>query len=461
MKKALFWQYAILALLGIAGGVGGYFAYGRLGDGALFWLICAGILLLLAGCCLLLAHLSAQRILSPLQTLAEQLEKKRERIVFTPHSKAEYPEIAALREDIQHLGSKLVNARFQLKAEKERTRRMFAEMSEGILVLDRQQKVLDLNRIAAQVLGLSIDDVGKNFRSLVYDHDLRDAVDHALQNNHNLSLDLSTVDGSIYLLRITHVRENSLQSSVHLLLSMTDVTDSRNALKQRQDFFSNASHELKTPITSILGFAELLEAGLITEPERAMDSVKVIRREAKRMCDLINDLLLIASLENSDGVQRADTTAVPLEIANEIQEMLSPDIQSRHLTMETSGGGFSVPIPYVHLRNLLSNLMQNAVKYNVEGGSIWVRIETDDTFFYLTVKDTGIGIPADLQSRVFERFFRVDKGRSRSVGGTGLGLSIVKHIVALYNGELSMESTPGEGTTISVKLKIPEEKAAG
>lgn len=165
----------------------------------------------------------------------------------------------------------------------------------------------------------------------------------------------------------------------------------------------------------------MLEGGLITDPEQAKDSIRIIHREATRMSRIINDLLFISKLEN-EGEATVSAPVNVREVADEIHDALLPDMQEKHIRMDISGGDFSVPIPYTHLHNLLSNLMQNAVKYNVEGGSVWVRLETDDRHLYLSVKDTGIGIPPEMKARVFERFFRVDKGRSRNVGGTGWGL---------------------------------------
>ncbi len=238
------------------------------------------------------------------------------------------------------------------------------------------------------------------------------------------------------------------------MIVLFDVTSERSALRQRQDFFSNASHEMRTPITSIMGFSEMLENGLISDPEQALNSIRIIHREATRMSRIINDLLFISKLENEEE----GTFSAPVnvgEILREIQESLLPAMQEKDIHLDISGGDFSVPLPYSHLHNLLSNLIQNAVKYNVPGGFVWVRIETDDRHLYLSVKDTGIGIPPEMKSRVFERFFRVDKGRSRNIGGTGLGLSIVKHLATLYNGSVQLDSEPGKGSLFRVTLPAP------
>ncbi len=262
-------------------------------------------------------------------------------------------------------------------------------------------------------------------------------------------------DGAIYALSARLIREEAGEAVMRrreiVVITLADVTAERSALQQRQDFFSNASHELKTPITSILGFAELLEAGVVGDARKLAESASIIRREASRMNRIISDLLMIASLENEG--EAGERSVVQLsEVIGEIGDSLRVAMAEKGVTMEVSGGNFPVRVAYSHLHNLLGNLIQNAVKYNKEGGKVWVRAELDGERLHLTVKDTGIGIPAELKGRVFERFFRVDKGRSRSVGGTGLGLSIVKHIVTLYDGEITLDSTLGEGTTVQVLL---------
>ena len=166
---------------------------------------------------------------------------------------------------------------------------------------------------------------------------------------------------------------------------------------------------------------------------------------------------MVADILAARGLSAAATSELLEEEIGLEDPFLLPDMQEKHIRMDISGGDFSVPIPYTHLHNLLSNLMQNAVKYNVEGGSVWVRLETDDRHLYLSVKDTGIGIPPEMKARVFERFFRVDKGRSRNVGGTGLGLAIVKHLANLYTGSVQLDSELGKGSLFRVTLIYPKE----
>lgn len=325
-------------------------------------------------------------------------------------------------------------------------------------MVDFEKRILCYNRIAQHVLKLHGDIDHQLLSSVTEDADVLKAVDKAIQTNKVTSYDITTPDGSVYALQSRLVRSEGYRSKGGVMIVLFDVTSERNALKQRQDFFSNASHELRTPITSIMGFSEMLEGGMITDPDQAKDSIHIIHREATRMSQIINDLLFISKLEN-EGEPTVSSPVNVREIAEEIRDSLLPSMQEKNIKMSISGGDFNISLPYTHLHNLLSNLMQNAVKYNVENGSVWVRIETDDRHLYLSVKDTGIGIPPDMRSRVFERFFRVDKGRSRNVGGTGLGLSIVKHLVNLYNGSIQLDSELGKGSLFHVSLTYPPEVA--
>ena len=321
-------------------------------------------------------------------------------------------------------------------------------------MVDFERRILCYNRIAQKVLKLHGDIDHQFLPAVTDDGKLLAAVDKAIRTNKAVSYDITTPEGSVYALRSRLVRSQGYRSKGGVMLVLYDVTSERSAQKQRQDFFSNTSHELRTPITSIMGFSEMLEGGLIPDPEKAKESIRIIHREATRMSRIINDLLLISKLENEGAAAPAAPVNVR-EVAEEIRDALLPDMQEKHIQMDVSGGDFTVPISYSHLHNLFSNLMQNAVKYNVEGGSVWVRMETDDRHLYFSVKDTGIGIPPEMKSRVFERFFRVDKGRSRTIGGTGLGLAIVKHLANLYNGSVQLDSELGKGSLFRVTLTYP------
>lgn len=218
----------------------------------------------------------------------------------------------------------------------------------------------------------------------------------------------------------------------------------------RSEFTANVTHELKTPLTSIKGFADMLTAGMVKDPEDVKRFITMIGVEADRLIQLINDVLKLSELE-SVAISQPDEAAEMLSVANDVAELLRPTAGNVTITVE--GTECEAGISPSRLRELLVNLVSNAVKYNVPGGTVTVTAErAGEGVVRLRVEDTGIGIPEEAQPHVFERFYRVDKGRSKKAGGTGLGLAIVKHITTLYGGELKLESQVGKGTAITVTL---------
>lgn len=221
----------------------------------------------------------------------------------------------------------------------------------------------------------------------------------------------------------------------------------------RQEFFSNASHELKTPLTSIRGYLELLENDMATNENMKKDFLSRIKKESFNMTDLINDILMISRLETKEAeVILTEVRICPL--LNEVYRSLEPLAKEYQVTLKSSCKPLSMLANTQQLRELFSNLITNAIKYNKPGGTVEVIVTSETKEIVITVEDTGVGIPEDAKLRIFERFYRVDKGRSKKVGGTGLGLSIVKHIINYYEGSIQVESKLMEGTKFTVHLPI-------
>lgn len=222
----------------------------------------------------------------------------------------------------------------------------------------------------------------------------------------------------------------------------------------RQEFFSNASHELKTPLTSIRGYVELLESGMAENPEIRSDFLKRIKKENMRMTSLVEDILMISRLE-SGGAKAEIVNLKVKELVEEAVSSLIMQAAERDIIIHTEcRQNFTIQADRRQMAELFTNLIGNAVKYNKEGGAVWVKIWKEEGDLLLTVRDNGVGIPKESLDRIFERFYRVDKGRSRKQGGTGLGLSIVKHVVNFYNGTVQVESALGEGSTFFVRLPV-------
>ena len=221
----------------------------------------------------------------------------------------------------------------------------------------------------------------------------------------------------------------------------------------RQEFFSNASHELKTPITSIRGYVELLESGMALNEETTHDFLKRIKKEAMRMTSLVDDILMISRLES----RGAKTEIVTIQVADLLEETVSSlatQAAERGVVIHKQFESFAIRADLRQMNELCMNLIGNAVKYNNTDGEIWVEARRENTDFVLTVRDSGVGIPQESLNRIFERFYRVDKGRSRKQGGTGLGLAIVKHVVNYYHGTVRVESEIGKGSTFTVRLPV-------
>ena len=220
------------------------------------------------------------------------------------------------------------------------------------------------------------------------------------------------------------------------------------AAKARQDFTANVSHELKTPLTAISGYAELLDGGMVGE-EQQKHFYQEIRKNADRLLALINDIIRLSDLDRK-GHEPSFGVIDLYEVVKECMDELTVNAKQRNVNISLDGESCNVHGSKDMLKELVENLAQNAIRYNNVGGKVWVSVTKRDGRSVLTVKDNGIGIPASEQQRIFERFYRVDKSRSKATGGTGLGLAIVKHIVEIHDAKIELDSAPGVGTAISV-----------
>ena len=383
------------------------------------------------GLSLLLARRMAKIIVGPLNRL--DLER--------PLSNDTYEELSPLlrRLNRQHL---------QIDAQMRKLRRKTDEfiqitshMQEGLVVLDRETNIRSINSAALRIFRAEETCVGSGFFQINRSNDLRQALNDALDHGHG-SL-IREFDGRIYRFDMSRIRSDGRLLGAVILA--VDVTEAQNAEQLRREFSANVSHELKTPLQGIIGSAELLESGMV-KPEDTPRFVGHIRREAKRLVNLIGDIIRLSQLD--EGVAMPSETVDILALAEEVQSILRPSAEERNVAIAISGAGFSVTGVRRMLHEVIYNLCDNAIKYNVPGGSVQIHAEND----CLTVSDTGIGIPPEHQDRIFERFYRVDKSHSKATGGTGLGLSIVKHAVAYHNAKITLDSAPGKGTTITIQF---------
>lgn len=338
-----------------------------------------------------------------------------------------------------------------LENEREKERFILESLQDGVILYDNDLSVISINRAGLKLLGASEDSRISTIPELARKPEIISGAEKAANEDKTVTID-STVDGRILLVQVFPVSKSGIDAMHGGLMVIRDVTDKRMSEQLKADFFANAGHELKTPLTAISGFAELLENGLVPKDKKDYYIGKILT-EAKRMSTIISDILEISSLENKTTAEEV-TDCKLSEICTAVKECLEPTAAAKNVTIELSGDGFTVRAAYKHIYELVENIVSNAVKYNKDGGKVEITLHDVGEIGCIYVKDNGIGIPKESLNRVFERFYRVDKGRSTKEGSTGLGLSIVKHIVNCYGGTVTIDSELGKGTLVCVRLPI-------
>lgn len=403
----------------------------------------------------ILANRTSKLLSQPIVALARmtgEIAKGNYAISASPSHDPEFVELSngliELSKDLNVHVSALENSNTQLTT-------VLSSISEGLIALDGEGRLLFVNHVACVLFGLENQDalIGQKIHSVVPVKSVSELADECLGAGKAVSAELTLPTG--ILLRASASPMRSPASGCILLL--VDVTQLRKLENMRRDFVANVTHELRTPLTSIRGYVETLQSGALADPTLSSKFLEIIEIESERLSNLINDLLYLSEIESSSqdtGIRRfrlADTAVA-------VVEMLEFAASARKVKLECIiGGDVYLEANPDRIKQLLLNLADNAIKYNREGGSVSISAEKTHGFVRVSVKDTGIGISEEHISRIFERFYRVDKGRSRSMGGTGLGLSIVKHIVDLYRGNIRLISDLGRGSEFIIELPIKYE----
>ncbi|MDY4143801.1 MAG: ATP-binding protein [Oscillospiraceae bacterium] len=394
-------------------------------------IIIALIALLLS---LLLASRMAKRIVKPLNEMSLDNAEKIET----------YPELAPLTDKLKSQQNQLREQEKELRRRRDEFDAATGSMTEGLVLLNEQGSVLSINKAATKALDIGRYCIGKDIRALSEEPRLRETVEKALGGEHGEAH--ITLGGVSYRLYASPVTSGDRVAGAALL--MLDTTEKEKAEQLRREFSANVSHELKSPLHTISGCAELLANGIV-KPEDVPHFLSQIQSESKRMIALIEDIIKLSHLdEGAEDMQREDVDL--LSVARREAGNLSQAAEDAGVTLTVSGESAVINgIPQL-LAAIVHNLCENAIKYNHPGGFARVNVRREGKKTLLTVEDDGIGIPPEEQQRIFERFYRVDKSHSKEVGGTGLGLSIVKHAAALHNARISVVSAPDRGTTITL-----------
>lgn len=364
-------------------------------------------------------------------------------------------EMGRLGVTFNEMAERLESTIGELNAKSAEIETILNAMSSGLLVVDANMHVIRINPAARRVFDVHGDAYGKYVLDVTRNVKLENHLINAMERAGELyTAELSVrVEGRNRQLRLYITDLQQDDQSIGAMALIEDVTELRRLEQVRVDFVANVTHELKTPLTSIRGFIETLQQGAIDDPETARRFLSIISMESERLTRLIDDILHISTLEAGRKKTKLERLAFAPYV-HQITELLTPNAQERNIELVCSDHSRNASIMGSEdkIKQLLINLIDNAIKYNHENGHVWMDVSLEGSDVVLTVRDDGIGIAEEHMSRLFERFYRVDKGRSRSMGGTGLGLSIVKHIVLEMNGTIDVQSITGEGTTFTVRL---------
>lgn len=397
------------------------------------------VFIFLAACLLagVLSYRVSKKIVKPLS----KIDLKHPEQVET------YDELSPFLQRIAAQNREIDDRMAEIRKQQQEFSMITENMSEGLFVVDRNYQILSYNKSAMQIFGMDPRQEHENLLAVNRSEGFRNAVDSALKGRHtqeNLEL-----NGRVYQIIANAVcQPDFAEDMVGAVILVLDVTEKEAQEQYRREFTANVSHELKTPLTSISGIAEIIRNGIV-KPEDIPHFAGKIYDESQRLITLIGDIIKLSRLDENQVPMERETVDM-LEMARDVVQQLSSVARKNGVTLVANGTHGQVQGVRQVLGEMVYNLCENAVKYNRAGGRVWVDVQQVADHVVLRVKDTGIGIPAAEQGRIFERFYRVDKSHSKAVGGTGLGLSIVKHGAALHHATISVSSEPEQGTEITL-----------
>ncbi len=397
-----------------------------------------------------------KRIAKPINDImevAESLSAKRYQVRYTGNA---YGEVADLGETINDLATSLEEQTQELVQNDKRLSELINHLVIGVMLIDENRMIKMVNPAMNIILGEDISKlVGNSYIEATKSYGLSHLIEKAYQKNEKQNDEIyfyypkdKIVDANIVPI------EGKEPGEQNLIVLLYDITEIRRLEKVRTDFVTNASHELKTPITALKGFSETLLDGAMEDKEVLKQFLEIMLAESSRLDLLVNDILELSKLEQKQVPMKVEKINL-IEAVSSTFQLVKQKAEEKKIELNIlEEDKLLITGDSSRLKQILANLINNAVVYTQEGGKVEVTIKKENEYAVIKVSDNGIGIPEDEQDRIFERFYRVDKARSRNFGGTGLGLSIVKYLVENLNGFITVESKLGLGTTFIVKLPI-------
>ncbi len=420
-----------------------------------------GALFIILPLSVLLAWLLYQRVIGPLnEIIAAARDMARGNLDRELHIYTQ-DEIGELARSINDMARQLRNTIDMITDERNRARAILDSMADGVIALDREGRVLLINPVVEEIFDLRQETcLGKKILGVIRNYDVERLLRKALETQKPTSEEVKIFgagsDPRIFRLHATPLKGSNRETG-GVVVVLRDITERKKLEQMRTEFVANVSHELRTPLTSIKGFLETLLDGAMNDPKTSRQFLEIMSQETERLTRLVDDLLDLSKIEERRVVHRWQPVNL-VDIINRVASLFRPQAKEKALTLS-----LEVPrdLPSVYgdpdmLAQVLINLLDNAIKYTPPRGSVTIRAMVLEDQLRVEVEDTGIGIPAESLPRIFERFYRVDKARSRELGGFGIGLAIVKHIIRAHGGKIEVESTPGKGSLFYFTLPLAE-----
>lgn len=364
-------------------------------------------------------------------------------------------EIENLAKMFNYMASELEEKIGEISQEKNRIEAIMNSMVDGVIATDKDGKITLINPAAQEIFNIDKEQIkGKELISSLFSHRIDMYLERALEKKESISREINYQNPDKKIIQATFIplidQEDNINGGVIVL---TDITELRKLETVRNDFVANVSHELRTPLTSILGYLDTLIESDIKDQKIRNKFLRIIKEETDRLSILIKDLLNLSEIESQTFDLKPESFS---EVLDKVYNLLADNAYRKHIDIKLDVEDNLPPVYMVkqQIEQVIINLLDNAIKYTPEGGNINIEVKKSGDKMFFSIQDSGIGIPEEDKKRIFERFYRVDKARSRSMGGTGIGLSIVRNIIKQHSSEISVESEEGKGSKFTFYLKI-------